>query len=424
MRALPLVVVALVAGVLAATPVRAEERAPGADPGGGAAPVDEKAVIETLEEGEEPAAETDVHPIPEEHAVPAEPPPDAEPLAPAPPSRSRIVKLWPLFEYETDAAAGTRRLGLLGPLLEFRSDPTHISLFIRPFLSLVQARVGHDDHVRLFYPLLESHWQAEEQSTRGLGGLLRYRTRTTADGTALTHQRFAALPLFFYDWDAPDEWGTTAILPIYANIEHALGYDHVRTVLFPAYLYLRQGKIERRYLFFPVIGATTGPGARGAQVWPLYGFRTLRDRYDGGFALWPFYLWSDERVEGGTERHVASYPFYARRRGPTRDTTVVLWPFYRRERWQDAGGREASLETIFPLYRVARDAESSAGNVPALVDALFPHDEAVQALYTPLWEAYAWEGPHAAPRWRAAGGAVTHDRFGTSYPWRFDPAPR
>ncbi len=168
----------------------------------------------------------------------------------APAASARELKLWPLFDYTSDPATGTQHLTILGPLIEYGSDPQYRRIAVRPFFSIRQARIGHDDEVRVLYPLMTSHWGPEEQTTRALGGLLTYRTSTTSDGRTLTGQHLRVLPFYFYDWDG--ERGMRAsLLPFYADLEDLAGYQRVRTILFPGYVRLTRAGHDRRYWMYP-----------------------------------------------------------------------------------------------------------------------------------------------------------------------------
>ncbi len=93
---------------------------------------------------------------------------------------ARQWKLWPLFDYTSNDETGTRNLKVLGPLIEYDSDPQYRTVAVRPLFSVRQARVGRDDEVRVLYPLITARWKPEEQTTRSLFGVLTYRTTTSA----------------------------------------------------------------------------------------------------------------------------------------------------------------------------------------------------------------------------------------------------
>jgi hypothetical protein len=297
-------------------------------------------------------------------------------------ARAGSLKLWPLFEYEHDEAAGTRTVKALGPLIEYRSDPGYYRLMLRPVLSIRQARGIHDDEVDILYPLLTSRWAPLEQSTTALGGLLKYTTATTEDGRVLTRQRLRALPFYFYDWDF-ERGGRVSLVPFYADVEDLFGFDRVEMLAFPAYLRLRRPLVDRRYLPFPFVGTVDGELGSGHNVWPLYGHTTLGATADSGFVLWPFYQWESRTSEGESERRFTSFPFYARLSGPRRESTAygtILWvhtidraadqeswgfpwPLWTYER---SSATERRLLRVWPLYENSRQRPPDSFSLPTL----------------------------------------------------------
>jgi hypothetical protein len=221
-------------------------------------------------------------PAPAAPAVAATPVPPAEPALPGAPAepgaaarvddtepppapqKRRRINVWPWFDYESDPETRTTRVRMLGPLLEYRSTADRIAVAFRPFISIDQARVGHDDHVRVLGPLMVSHWGPEEQTTKGFFGLATYRTRTSADGRTLESQDARVLPFYFYSWERPDRAGRLSVAPFYADVEDLFGYERVKMIMFPGYLSLQRKDVERRYyLFYPV---TPQPSAEAAEA--------------------------------------------------------------------------------------------------------------------------------------------------------------
>ena len=231
----------------------------------------------------EPAAEPKVPNAPVEPGVAAReepvdvPPPDAKP---------RSVNLWPLFQYESDPANRTSHLSIFGPLLEYRADADRQQIHFRPFVSINQSRVGHDDDVSILGPLLTSHWGQTDQVTKGLGGLFTYRTRTSADGRTLESQDARLLPIYFYQWQNPERWGRVSVIPVYAELDDFLGYERVEMTLFPAYVHVRKPSVDRYYYPYPIL-VRDGPEGSGYRLWPFplrdrQGNRVERGPIDGG----------------------------------------------------------------------------------------------------------------------------------------------
>jgi hypothetical protein len=219
-----------------------------------------------------PAAEPALPNAPLEPGVAAREPEPEE--APPPDAKPRRVNLWPLLQYDSDPAARTSRLRLFGALVEYRADAARQAFFFRPFVSIDQSRVGHDDHVSFLGPVLRSYWGQTEQWSSGFGGLFTYRTRTSEDGRTLTAQHVKLLPVYFYDWERPEPQGRISVAPLYVDLEDFLGYERIETVLFPAYVRLKTPTLDRYYYPYPII-RRDGPEGSGYRLWPF----PLRDRH-------------------------------------------------------------------------------------------------------------------------------------------------
>ncbi len=202
-----------------------------------------------------------------------------EPAEPPSPSKPRRINFWPWFDYQSDPAARMRRVRILGALLEYHGEADYLTLAFRPFISIRQARVGHDDDVQVLGPLLRSHWGQTEQQTTGLLGLVTYRTRTSEDGRTLESQRARVLPFYFYDWEPSSRYGQVSLAPFYADVDDLFGYERVQMVMFPAYLRLRKAERDRRYyLFFPVDESERDAGRADDAIATLH--RTADDGLD------------------------------------------------------------------------------------------------------------------------------------------------
>lgn len=305
----------------AARGARAAEPGSSALTGGGSVSGPPAPAVPAVAATPEPAAPPALPNAPREPGVAAR----AEPLEPpAPDAKPRSVNLWPLFTYESDPATHRRHVQIFGPFIEYRADADRQAIFVRPFVSIDQARVGHDDHVSFFGPLLTSHWGQTEQETKGFGGLFTYRTRTSADGRTLEMQDARLLPVYFYSWDQNTPSGRISVLPVYADLDDFLGYEHVDVVAFPAYVHVKKGpSLDRSYYPYPII-SRDGPEGSGYRLWPF----PLRDR-------------QGRRVERDADGRAAA-------RGECDGKHSF-----------GAVGGEASCETYFPIMRDELDATAT-----------------------------------------------------------------
>jgi len=294
----------------------------------------------------------------------------------AKPSAATDVKLWPLFRYVRDDAAGVLRWSMFGPLIEFTRTPEARDLRIRPLISLHQRRGPvHDDSAQILYPLASSRWEESYQSFRFLLWTYRTRPRPGAEGAggappppAEWTSRLTLLPFVFYR-HSPERGTSLSLFPFWLDVDNVLGYQHVRAVMFPAYLRLTEPGVERRYYPFPFFSRVGGALGSGVRVWPFYGRTEIRGTDRTRYVLWPFAIRSDRLVPGqGWERQRLYLPAYATIDGAGRDTrayglfgyvhtvdtrrgvesTASPWPFVVRER--DLGDTEYRVWRVFPVY--------------------------------------------------------------------------
>ena len=293
-------------------------------------------------------------------------------LALASPAAALDVKVWPLFRYARDDTHGVLRWSAFGPLLEFTRTPETRELRVRPVLWLRQKRgAQHDDRADILYPLMSSRWQDDYQSFRFL--LFTYRTKAPEGvepppGYEQWTSRLTLLPFVFYR-HSPDQGASLSLFPFYLDTDDLLGWDHVRAVMFPAYLRLDEPGVERRWFPFPFVSTVGGALGHGTRVWPFYGKTEIAGRERTRYVLWPFDIESDRFTEGyGWEHRRIYFPAFAAIDGAARTTrgygmgaylhtvdtragiesTAAPWPLVVRER--ELGASTYRVWRVFPVY--------------------------------------------------------------------------
>ncbi len=166
----------------------------------------------------------------------------------------------------------------------------------------------------------------------------------------------------------------------------------------------------------PFYAAEHGPGYRNVTfVWPLFGamHRTQPSRYDETRYLWPFL------VQGRGDDHFVNRwgPLYTHSIIKGYDKTWLLWPLYQHAEWQEGGLAQRqdrllyifywSLEQHDPRHPAAAPAykrhlwplfsawDNGAGHRQVQLlspfEVLFPHNDVIRQLYSPLFTLYRWE---------------------------------
>jgi hypothetical protein len=291
----------------------------------------------------------------------------------AAPARALEIKLWPLFRYKSEVATDEVRWTALGPLLEFSRTLESRDLYVRPFLHLHQKRGGSpDDRSELLYPLMATRWQDDYQAFRFLLFTYRARPPAAAKGADTPPEewtsRFNLFPFVFYR-HSPAHGTRLAVVPFYLDLDDFLGYEHVKMVMFPAYLRLTEPRVEHRWYGFPFVSTVGGPDGRGVRVFPFYGDSEIAGVERTRYVMWPFHIREERLVPGyGWEQRAVDFPVFAsidgaglhtRTWGVTGYTHTIdersgiehvgaPWPFAVRQR--NLGEDEYHVWRLFPFY--------------------------------------------------------------------------
>lgn len=294
-------------------------------------------------------------------------------LVSATPAPAIDIKLWPLFRYKSSADTDEMRWTAFGPLLEFRRSLETRELFVRPFLHLHQKRGGiPDDRSELLYPLIATRWQPDYQAFRFL--LFTYRSRPPEEAKAGETppeewtSRFNLFPFVYYR-HSPERGTQLSVAPFYLDLDDFIGYEHVKMVMFPAYLRLTEPRVEHRWYAFPFVSTVGGTDGRGVRVFPFYGDSEITGVERTRYVMWPFHVRQDRLVPGyGWEERRLDFPVFASIDGAgvhTRAWGVMAhthtiderngiehvgapWPFAIRQR--NLGEDEYHVWRLFPFY--------------------------------------------------------------------------
>jgi hypothetical protein len=292
----------------------------------------------------------------------------------AAPAGATEIKLWPLFRYASDPVGDQMRWTALGPLLEFNRTAGARDLYVRPFLHVHQQRTGdRNDRSDILYPLAATRWQNDYQSFRIL--LFTYRSRPPQKAgnapeapPAEWTSRFNLFPFVYYR-HSPTRGTRLAVAPFYLDLDDFLGYEHVKMVMFPAYLRLTEPRVEHRWYGFPFVSTVGGVAGRGVRIFPFYGEEEIEGEERTSYVMWPFHVRRDQLVPGyGWEHRRIDFPVFAAIDGAGRRTrswgvtaythTIdersglenigAPWPFAVRQR--NLGEDEYHVWRLFPFY--------------------------------------------------------------------------
>lgn len=382
----------------------------------------------------------------------------------------------PLFFHQVDATGDNTAAGLRPVYLETRNGEKHESSFLYPFFiwrrqpdysyftffHLLEHRTGTGDlarHNEQFdvWPFYFSRRSADpEKSYHALfpiGGTLKNRLsrdridfvlfplymQTEKKGRRVTHTPWP----FIRNYAGPGYSGFE-FWPLFGRNQHEGDYDH-RFYLWPFGLksidHLAAPEPDVTVAVLPFYQRSTGPGFRTeSYLWPFFGYldRTKPYTYHETRYFWPLL------VQGrGTDRVRNRWaPFYSHSNIKGTDKTWVMWPAYRHLSWEDRGLRHDRDQFLFFVYSSlvqhsltnpsaapARKVhvwpllsfwDNGAGRVQAQalspLEVLFPHNDKIRQLWTPLFALYQYD--------RQPDATVRHAFLWNAVTWRRGPAGR
>ena len=241
-----------------------------------------------------------------------------------------------------------------------------------------------------------------------------------------------------------------AVWPLYGERKKA-GVSNSRFVLWPLWLQRDrqvEGGTDRLRALLPLYTVRHSPTVNDQSYLLFFGttHATAPAAYDETRYLWPLFV----QGRGANGRRTNRWaPFYTHSAKPSGDTkTWVLWPFYREANWTDAGLAQRKTQFLYFLYwnldqrdplrpTVAHASkthlwpffsawDNGAGRRQVQVfspfEELYPHDQEVRTLWSPLFALYRFDrrSPEAV-RTSFLFDCITYRREATD--WRFDLGP-
>jgi len=198
-------------------------------------------------------------------------------------------------------------------------------------------------------------------------------------------RQFALWPIYFSEdlaLDSDNPLSRRAVLPFWYEQESRT-YSQ-RTVLWPFFTWIqdRAGEYEQWDAPWPLVRVTHGDDRHGLRILPLYADETVGARRKRWF-LWPLYKIEDTETELIVrQRHRVLFFLYS----------DLL------ERKLDSGSEERRVD-LWPLFSYHRQGGVSRLQSLALLEPLFPGNQAIERSWSPLWSLYQ-------QRWDQQGNLV------------------
>lgn len=380
---------------------------------------------------------------------------------------------WPISVEQRDSATGVlQKRDLAGPLIAKDFEKTPKVTALRPFWVNFRSGVnGEIETAHFLYPLF--NYQSEENSIRwDIFRRIRFQRHQYKDGGF--ERRTTLFPFYFsgHNSDFPEK-SYRGLFPIIGSVPGSLGYDRISWILFPFYSRWERGEEVTWAAPWPFLKVRRGGGSRGFHMWPLYGKMERPGEYRHRFWLWPFiydqrsqlqeevphetfgvlpfyasedaaglksrswlwpffgytdrvqqryhqsrYLWPLWVVERSERKKLDRWlPFFARTEAPGYRKLWYLWPFLKKERYQQDGRDITKSQVLFFLYWSMQQSHIKTPDSPAAYrkhlwplfsswdngqgrrqfqflspfESFFQDDPVIRELYSPLFAFYRSE---------------------------------
>jgi hypothetical protein len=299
----------------------------------------------------------------------------------------------------------------------------------RPFWVARENAEGRRTSSSFLYPVF---FARSDDTVRAWSVLNLINHRAPAAGAATENAPggFDVWPFYFSRDTGTAATSYRAFFPVAGEVKNRFYRERVSWLLFPLYLRTEaRGVVAKSYLW-PFVRTASGGGVERFALWPLLGWRNQegvsRQSYylwpliyrkttgldtptpleAGGVLpfhayersaelqsetwLWPFfgyldraapYRYSEVRyfwplfVQGAGDDRMRSRwaPFYTRSVIQGYDKQWVLWPLYRRDRWEEDGLARSQARVLFFLYRSETQRRAAPADGPvAIKDHLWP----------------------------------------------------
>ena len=278
------------------------------------------------------------------------------------------LRLWPLVDYES--RAGSARLRLLGPLVEWTRERERSTFSLRPLLR-IEREDGRTEG-SLLYPVATWSRTPDDFFVR-LFGLASYQRSARSSEPSPWTRELTVFPLVFYR-ESPATGRSLSVLPLYADLPGFAGYERIRMALFPLWLRLEEPLERRTWLPFPFVSVAGGTLGRGFRLWPLWGHTAVGGESETRFVAWPFWI-----------RHV-EHPGQA---GAV--TTRISWPLFSLIDGPRVTSRTWGYLLVIPLYThtIDREAGTATTGFPWpfwTTQRSLATGELLSARFTPFWQ--------------------------------------
>jgi hypothetical protein len=237
---------------------------------------------------------------------------------------------WPFWTARLDEATGEARAWeAAGPLL-FHSPAPENGTYrgLRPlYLERRDARGTYAESTFL-YPLYSRRDDGDTTDWTVFNLI----NSSHPDHRSAAGDRTKALdvwPFYFSRETGDPDTSYHGLFPVAGTIKSRFGYDRLHWVIFPLYWQSERKALVTTSTPWPFIKRSSGGGAHGFALWPLFGREAKPGAYRHQYWLWPLIYKHEDQLSAPRPSVKEGFlPFYTLEHSATLKSENFLWPFF------------------------------------------------------------------------------------------------
>lgn len=236
--------------------------------------------------------------------------------------------VWPFWVGRDDGKTGEIvRDEVLGPIFEYRKNPDGSrSQTFRPLLLHTVNPAGTRKNTYFLYPFFSYQWEPDYYrfSFFALINTSKIETPERPDSHSLD-----VWPFYFSRSSGNPERDYKALFPIAGRMKQRFGRNEITWFLFPLYATSEDKGRTTTYTPWPFIRSTSGDGAKGWGLWPLFSWEERPNDYSYRSFLWPLGYKVVRQTDGGEPAvRFGALPFYSSEKWAGYHSETFVWPFF------------------------------------------------------------------------------------------------
>ena len=221
--------------------------------------------------------------------------------------------IWPFFLLYDN------KVNILGPFISLHLNKGVKSLSVRPLFSYEISSKEDYTFFDLLYPIIRY---------RKFGERSRFLFFPLSDVRKDGNEKiFSFFPITFGTSEENERY--FAFFPFYGRLYHRFGQKKIHFILWPLYTHMIEEEAETYKIFWPFFRFTKGKLKKGVSIWPLWGEKIKRGKYEKEYIFWPFFTHQRLGLDTDNPRDETYFLFlYGKVDSPFYSTYSIFWPFF------------------------------------------------------------------------------------------------